>query len=57
MIQLKKLTKSYKTKVGRNWVLKDVTLNIPEENVAILGPNGSGKSTLLKIKSDTEHKP
>ena len=49
MIQLKKLTKSYKTKVGRNWVLKDVTLDIPEENVAILGPNGSGKSTLLKI--------
>lgn len=49
MIKLKNLTKSYKTKVGRNWVFKDVTLNIPEENVGILGPNGSGKSTLLKI--------
>ena len=37
---------------GREEVLKDVSLDIPEgKTTIILGPNGSGKSTLLKVIS------
>ncbi len=36
-------------KISGNWVLRDVTLTVPEGVVAvILGPNGAGKTTLLR---------
>ncbi|EWH10278.1 ABC-type polysaccharide/polyol phosphate transport system ATPase component-like protein [Catenovulum agarivorans DS-2] len=50
MIELEKVTKYYLTKLGKKYVLRDVTFTIPEgRDVAILGPNGAGKSTLLRL--------
>lgn len=50
MISMRNVTKSYPTKFGRKYVLKDVTYDFPsDKNVAILGRNGSGKSTLLRL--------
>jgi branched-chain amino acid transport system ATP-binding protein len=37
---------------GRNLVVRDVSLTIPDRGiVALLGPNGAGKSTLLRVAS------
>jgi capsular polysaccharide transport system ATP-binding protein len=50
MIQLTDVTKSYPTKLGRQYVIRNVTCTLPSSrNIAILGRNGAGKSTLLKL--------
>ncbi|WP_136808920.1 ABC transporter ATP-binding protein [Desulfosediminicola flagellatus] len=50
MIQLTNVTKSYPTKLGRQYVIRNVTCTLPSaRNIAILGRNGAGKSTLLKL--------
>lgn len=50
MIELRNLTKSYKTKYGRYYVYKDVNALFPDgKNIGIIGPNGAGKSTLLRL--------
>ena len=50
MITLNNVSKYYPSKLGRRYVLEDVSLEIPtDQNVAILGPNGAGKSTLLRM--------
>lgn len=50
MIELNKVTKYYVTKLGKKYVLRDVSFTIPEgRDVAILGKNGAGKSTLLRL--------
>lgn len=50
MIRLHQLTKSFVTRAGRNYLFRDVTMDIPAgKNLAILGPNGVGKSTFLRI--------
>ncbi|MGF1548001.1 MAG: ABC transporter ATP-binding protein [Thiotrichales bacterium] len=50
MIQLNKLTKSYRTRSGRRYVFRDLDLSIPEGvNVGLIGGNGAGKSTLMRI--------
>lgn len=55
MIQLTNITKSYGTKEGRFPVLKQVSLEIKEnEFIVILGASGSGKSTLLNVMSGLE---
>lgn len=34
---------------GRNWVLKDISMDIPDRKITvIIGPSGCGKTTLLK---------
>lgn len=55
MIQLTNITKSYGTKEGRFPVLKQISLEIKEnEFIVILGASGSGKSTLLNVMSGLE---
>ena len=50
MLELKGVTKVYKTGGISRVVLKRVTVNFREnEFAAILGPSGSGKTTLLNI--------
>jgi len=50
MIELRDITKSYKTKLGRKYVFRNLHAIFPEgKNIGILGPNGAGKSTLLRL--------
>lgn len=46
---MKVTVQNLEKKLGSNPVVRDVTLDIPENRVfGIIGPNGSGKSTLLR---------
>ncbi len=55
MIQLKNVTKFYQTRSGPRYILKDVSLVIPDRaNLAVLGPNGAGKSTFLRMIGGAE---
>lgn len=55
MIQLQNVTKFYQTRKGLRYVLKNVSLVIPDRaNLAVLGPNGAGKSTFLRMIGGAE---
>jgi putative ABC transport system ATP-binding protein len=50
MIRLNNVEKSYPYKGGQTFVLRQISLDIPEGDfVTIMGPSGSGKSSLLAI--------
>ncbi len=50
MIELRNITKSFPTRWGRKYVLKNINLSFPTGvSVALMGRNGAGKSTLLQI--------
>ena len=50
MLEIKNICKQYKTGSFIQYALKDVSLNLRDnEFVSILGPSGSGKTTLLNI--------
>ena len=50
MIKLEHISKWINQGNIRNFILKDINLNIKEgEFVSVMGPSGSGKSTLLNI--------
>ncbi len=56
MIQLKNVEKSYPTGPTQTWVLRQITLDIPQGDfVTIMGPSGAGKSTLLAILGMLDH--
>jgi capsular polysaccharide transport system ATP-binding protein len=55
MIILDRVHKAYRTIEGRNVVLNDVSLRIPEgRSLGVLGANGAGKSTLIRLLAGTE---
>lgn len=55
MIELRDVTKSYKTLHGYTHVLNGVNLQVQRgEKVAILGRNGAGKSTMVRLISGAE---
>ncbi len=50
MIRLENITKSYRTRGGRRYVFRDLSMEFPKaKNVALLGKNGAGKSTLMRL--------
>ncbi|WP_290702984.1 ABC transporter ATP-binding protein [Amphritea sp.] len=50
MISIRNLYKRYHNHHGSDWVLKDISIDIPTGvSVGLLGRNGAGKSTLLRI--------
>lgn len=49
MIELKNVTKYFMTNEGKNYLLQDVSLVLPDVNIGILGRNGAGKSTLMRM--------
>lgn len=52
MITLRNVSKAYRTKTTRKWVLKSANIHFPAgKSVALLGRNGAGKTTLLKMIS------
>lgn len=55
MLTFNKVTKFYRMKNGtRNYVLNNVSLEIPQCNLAVVGGNGAGKSTLLRLIGGAE---
>ncbi len=50
MIELRNVTKSYRTVRGRYYVFRDLSVTIPAgKNIALVGRNGAGKSTLMRL--------
>ncbi|HEX6828069.1 MAG TPA: ABC transporter ATP-binding protein [Burkholderiales bacterium] len=55
MIELRRLTKSYRTRAGRHYVFRDLNMKLPDDvSIAIMGPNGAGKSTLVRMLGGIE---
>jgi capsular polysaccharide transport system ATP-binding protein len=55
MIELRNVTKTYPVKNGLRYVLRNVSLVLPDRaNIAVLGPNGAGKSTFLRLIGGAE---
>jgi capsular polysaccharide transport system ATP-binding protein len=56
MININNVTKFYKVGDHKNYVLKNATLTIPDnESVGVLGLNGAGKSTLIRMLGGTDY--
>jgi len=56
MIQLRNIEKSYQTKAGFTYVLRQINLDLAAGDfVTIMGPSGAGKSTLLGILGLYDH--
>jgi ABC-type lipoprotein export system ATPase subunit len=50
MIRLRNIEKCYETKAGKNYVLRQINLDIEEgEFITFMGPSAAGKTTLLNI--------
>lgn len=50
MIELRNLTKSFPSPLGRKYVFRDLTFTLPTgAGVGLIGRNGAGKTTLLSL--------
>ncbi len=55
-IDMKGVTKAYRTDTGPFWALKGIDLEVyPGEFVAVVGKSGSGKSTLINVFTGIDH--
>lgn len=56
MIELRNISKAYRTLTGWHQVFDNVSVTLPtDRNIGILGLNGAGKSTLLRLISGVEN--
>ena len=50
MIELRNVTKSYPTPLGRKYVFRDLSFRFPDDvSIGLIGRNGAGKSTLMRL--------
>ena len=54
MIELRNVTKYFRTNDHKKYILNDVTMTLPAVNIGILGRNGAGKSTLIRMLGKIE---
>ena len=54
MIRLDNVTKYFETKKSKKYLMRDVTLDLPDGSIGILGRNGAGKSTLMRMLGGIE---
>ncbi|GBL04188.1 ABC transporter ATP-binding protein [Glaciecola sp. KUL10] len=56
MIELKNVDKYYPSGLGKQFVFRNLTFDIPTNtNLALLGKNGAGKSTLFRMLAKSEY--
>ena len=55
MLELENVTKFYRIKKKRHYILRNISFKFSEKrSIGILGPNGAGKSTLLRMLGGIE---
>ncbi len=54
MIELKNVTKYFRTNNSKKYILRNVNMVLPDVNIGILGRNGMGKSTLMRMLGKIE---
>ena len=56
MIMLRNVNKYYPSGLGKQFVFRDLSFDIPTDtNLALLGKNGAGKSTLFRMLAKSEY--
>lgn len=56
MISLRNVDKYYPSDLGKQFVFKNLSFDIPtDRNLALLGKNGAGKSTLFRMLAKSEY--
>ncbi|MFQ3237364.1 MAG: capsular polysaccharide transport system ATP-binding protein [Paraglaciecola sp.] len=56
MIRLENITKYYPSRLGKQYVFKELSFDIPSgHNIGILGSNGAGKSTFFRLLAGSEY--
>jgi capsular polysaccharide transport system ATP-binding protein len=55
LLELDGVTKGYPGRLGRQMVLRELTLTLQRgRNIGLIGPNGAGKSTLMRLLGGVE---
>jgi len=54
MITLNSVSKIFRARGHEKVILEDISLDLPDRNIAVLGANGAGKSTLMRLIAGTE---